>query len=134
MVVIEYMDKEMHKIVNRKGEEQDTLLNSALEDFRSGNIKMANDIIIMFIDSIPDNTDAAKDLTKRLDNIAIWKEDAEKILNDREEKADFLEKMDIQTARMQVIERYVIQRIKACRNVFWTYRLYEDTSVVDYEV
>ena len=128
------MDKEIHKIINRKGEEQDALLNQALESFKSGEIKMADDFVKIFIESVPDDTDAAKDLTKRLDDIAFWRRDAEKFLLDQEKTADSLVKMDIQTRRVQVVSRYVYQRIKACRNVFWTYRLYEDTSVVDYEV
>lgn len=128
------MEKEIHKIINRKGEEQDALLNSALDYLKSSDLPLANKHVVLFIESVTDDTAAAKDLAKRLDNIAVWRMDAEKVLDDQEKKADFLEKMDIQTAKMQVMGRYIFQRIKACRSVFWTYRLYEDTSVIDYEV
>lgn len=124
----------MDKIKNYRGEIFIQLLEEAKSYLDNNRPDLASKPLKIFEKEIPEKSDAAIETKTRLDDLYNWYFNNKKYLDEKEKTGKHLEMPDIITAQQQIHLALYWKMYYIFKAVFLKFHLYEDNSVVDYEL
>jgi len=117
-----------------KGEKYQELLDTINTNLQNGNNELAELDIETFIEKIQEDSPEAQEITRRFNTIESWYHPIQKQMNDTLQNGGYLERRDAVEAKPQLKNLYLWKRYYVLKRVFHMYKLYENDSVIDYEL
>lgn len=117
-----------------KGQEFKKHLDEAYNQIKQGQLKLANIQIKLFIEAVPDDSSAAFALREKLKKLDNYYNSVMKHLYGVKYDGRFFEENDAIEERKRQTYYYLIEKYYICNNIYEKYKLYENNSIVEYNL
>lgn len=117
-----------------RSEELSSILDQIKNYLEQGNLSLAQVFLKLFERGIPEGSAAEKETRRRLDEIYSWYKPVKQKLEKTKDTGKLLELPDIDKALHDLRVTLFWKKYYVFKRVYFQFHMFEDNSIVDYEL